>query len=312
MNGADSMVGLFINTLPVRARVPGSASLEDWLRELRSQWLAMRDHEHTPLAFVRDCSDVSPGEPLFDSIVVFERLPLDESLRRRGGNWANRSFRLRGITDYALVVAGYGGSRLRIELTYDRRRFADETILAIKERLQIVLEEIASDPARSLAELPMISPQEKRQLVHDWNATATIIPRDANVATLFEAQAARTPEAVALVFGNWQWTYAELNVRANRLAHRLRAMGVGFETPVAIFAERSPEMVVGILAILKAGGAYVPLDPTYPAERLRFILRDTQAPVLLTQQCLAIRRAGRRGAGRLARCRRERSRFRRR
>ena len=128
-------------------------------------------------------------------LVVFDWLSPDEGLRIRGRNWENRSIWLRGITtNYPLVVAGYGGSRLRIELTYDRRRFNDETILGIKNRLQIVLEEIASDPARILAELPMTSPREKRELVFDWNATTTTIPRDVSVAGLFEAQTERTPE----------------------------------------------------------------------------------------------------------------------
>ena len=122
--GALSTVGLFINTLPVRACVRGSASVVDWLRELRAQWVAMRDHEQTPMALVQGSSEVAAGEPLFDSIVVFDWLSPDEGLRIRGRNWENRSIWLRGITNYPLVVAGYGGSRLRIELTYDRRRFA--------------------------------------------------------------------------------------------------------------------------------------------------------------------------------------------
>jgi amino acid adenylation domain-containing protein len=299
VTGAKAMVGLFINTLPVRVRIRSSASVRDWLQELRAQWVAMRDQEQTPLSLVRGWSEVPPGEPLFESIVVFEKRTLEEDLRAHGGNWENRSVRLLGITNYPLVVAGYGGKRLRIELTFDRRRFAEDTILGIRDRLQILLEEIAGDrphagplPAgggvsgRTLAELPMISPGERQQLLFDWNATTTTIPRDQSVAQLFEAQAARTPGAVALVFGNERWTYAELNVRANQLAHRLRAMGVGLETPVAIGTERSPEMVAGILGILKAGGAYVPLDLTDSHERIAFILRDTQAPVILTERSL--------------------------
>jgi amino acid adenylation domain-containing protein len=286
VEGAESMVGLFINTLPVRARIQGSASVAAWLQDLRSRWVAMRDHEQAPLAMVQGWSEVPHGEPLFESIVVFEKLPLNESLTRQTDAWAGREFRLLGTTNYPLVVAGFGGASLLIELTYDRRRFADLAIERLGDRLRSLLEAIAANPRQTLTELAMISPREKRQLI-DWNDTATVIPRDASVAQLFEAQAARTPAAVALVFGHQQWTYEELNVRANRLAHRLRGMGVGFEAPVAICADRSPEMVAGLLAILKAGGVYVPLDPTYPSERLGFILRDTQASVVLTQQSLA-------------------------
>ena len=286
ISGAESMVGLFINTLPVRVKCSGSASLSDWLGELRSQWLALREHEHTPLARVHGWSEVPAGEPLFESIVVFEKARLEASLRQQRPTWADRKVRLQGITNFPLVVAGFAGTRLLIELTYDRRRFADDAIGRIQHRLQTVLERMAAGAGRVVSALPLISPLEERRLVRDWNATATSIPRDTSIAMLFEAQAARTPGAVALVFGTRQWTYEELNVRANRLAHRLLEMGVGVETPVAICAERSPEMVAGILAILKAGGAYVPLDPTYPYERLRFIVRDTRAQVLLTQQCL--------------------------
>ncbi len=286
VTGADSMVGLFINTLPVRARIRGSASLKEWLQELRAQWVAMRDHEQTPLTLVRQWSDVPADESLFESIVVFEKFSLQDSLRMGAGHWGNRSFRVLGNTNYPLIVAGYGGSRLRIELTYDRRRIADDMILGIQNRLQTWLEEIASNPGRTLAEVPIISLREKQQLVSDWNATATVIPRHGSVAHLFESQAASTPEAVALAFTNGQWKYRELNDRANRLARRLRAMGVGLETPVALCAERSPEMVAGILGILKAGGAYVPIDPTTPSERILFMFGDTKAPVLLTQRSL--------------------------
>lgn len=286
VNGAESIVGLFINTLPMRARVRRSAMLRDWLQELRAQWVAMRDHEQTPLALVRDWSGVGHDKALFESIVVFERLPLQESLRMRGGHWENRSMRLLGITNYPMVVAGYGGSRIRIELTYDRRRFSAEAVLSIRNRLQNWLEEVASNPLRTLAEIPLISAQEERKLVADWNATQTTIPRNASVAQLFEAQAARTPGAVALDFKGGQWTYEELNLRANRLAHRLREMGAGLETPIAICTERSPEMVSGILAILKTGGAYVPLDPTDPHERTAAILQDAQTKIILTQRSL--------------------------
>ena len=137
-----------------------------------------------------------------------------------------------------------------------------------------------------MSELPLLTDGERRQLLVEWNDTAADYPRDQCIHQLFETQAARTPEAVAVVFEDRQLTYAELNARANQLAHYLRELGVGPEVLVGICVERSLEMVVGLLGILKAGGAYVPLDPDYPPERLAFLLQDTQAPVLLTQQAL--------------------------
>ncbi|HEX7243883.1 MAG TPA: amino acid adenylation domain-containing protein, partial [Longimicrobiaceae bacterium] len=149
-----------------------------------------------------------------------------------------------------------------------------------------LLEEIVADPGRRLGELELLSAAERRQVVEEWNRTEAEYPSGLCLHQLFEAQAARTPEAVAVVFQAESLSYRALNARANRLAHHLRGLGVGPEVRVAICVERSLEMVVGLLGILKAGGAYVPLDPAYPAERLAYMLADSGAPVLLTQEKL--------------------------
>jgi amino acid adenylation domain-containing protein len=283
---ADSMVGLFINTLPVRVCVQRSEPMSNWLREIRSRWLAVREYEHTPLAMVQRWSELPPGEPLFESIVVFENERLGDSLNERECDWPARDYRLVGTTNYPIVVAGFGGPSLAFELTFDRRRFSDEMAGRIRDHLRTVLASMADNPGATLGELTILTAGERLQLVSEWNRAQTEIPRDASVPRLFEEQAARTPAAIALDFDGGHWTYDELNVRANRLAHRLRAMGVGPGTPVAICLDRCPEMVAGILGILNAAAAYVPLDPAYPAERLRFILRDTKAPVLLGKKGL--------------------------
>ena len=146
-----------------------------------------------------------------------------------------------------------------------------------------------ADPGQRISQLPLLTEAERHQLLVEWNDTAVEYPRDRCIHQLFEAQVERSPEATALVYEDQQLTYGELNARANRLAHHLRSLGVGPEVLVGVCLERSLELVVGLLAILKAGGAYVPLDPSYPAERLAFMLQDTQAPVLLTQQRLLAR-----------------------
>ena len=286
VEGVGAMVGLLINTLPVRVAVPASTTLASWLPGLRSRWVAMREHEQTPLASIQEWSELPPGEPLFDSIVVFENFRLDEHLRAKGGAWNNRSFRLIGTTNYPLVVSGHLAPHLVIELTYDRHRFDDDIVSRMRKHLQNLLEAFAGDPARTLEEFAMVSVRERRQLVVDWNPAANDVPQDACIHRLFEAQVARAPGATALAFEGQTWTYQELNVRANRLGHYLRTLGVGSETPVAICVERTPLLVMGLLGILKAGGAYVPLDPSYPSERLQFMLRDSRAPVLLTQKSL--------------------------
>ena len=147
------------------------------------------------------------------------------------------------------------------------------------------MEAAVAEPDRPIGRLDILTADERHTILHDWNDTARAIPL-ACVPELFEAQAARTPAAVAVVFADQQLTYAQLDARANQLAHHLRGLGVGPEVVVGLCVERSLEMLVGLLGILKAGGAYLPLDPAYPSERLAFMLEDARAPVLVTQSRL--------------------------
>ena len=283
LEGAESMVGLFINTLPMRVRVSPEGLLLPWLKELRAQWKALRNYEHTPLVTVQGWSDIPPGEPLFASLVVFENYLLDSALRAQGGSWENRDFRLLGPTNYPLTITGYLAPELLLEIAYERRRFNDATITRMLGHFQMLLQAMVADPEQRLSDLSLLTDQERQQLLVEWNDTAADYPQDQCIHQLFEAQVEQTPEAVAVVFAHEQVTYRELNRRANQLAHHLRALGVGPEVLVGLCVERSLEMVVGLLGILKAGGAYVPLDPAYPQERLAFMLKDTDVPVLLTQ-----------------------------
>ncbi len=307
VDGAESMVGLLINTLPVRVRVDGSASLRQWLNELRVQWVAMREHEHTPLTKVQLWSDVQAGKPLFETIVVLENSRLETTIERYGG--AVRRLELRGITPYPLVLSGFAGPSLLIEFSYDRRRFEDAAMARVSRQLHTLLEGMAENSERTLDELPILSPSEARQLVVEWNNTAAPLPLEGCIPRLFEAQVERTPQATALVSGENRFTYHELNVRANRLGHYLRRLGVGPDTPVAICLERSAEMVIGLLAILKAGGAYVPLDPSYPGERLLFMLHDTGAHCFVDSAEFARPPPGPRSTDDLPGCRDRHARF---
>jgi non-ribosomal peptide synthetase component F len=155
-----------------------------------------------------------------------------------------------------------------------------------------VLAAMVADERRSVARLELMSPAERAQVMEGWNATELPYPDGGCVHELFERRAEETPGAIAVVFAGGELTYAELNARANRLAHHLRALGVGPDARVAICAERTPEMVAGLLAVLKAGGAYVPLDPAYPEERLRWLLDDSASVAVLAHGSLAARFAG--------------------
>jgi len=281
------LVGLFINTLPVRADTSAEKFVVPFLRELRSQWLAVRDYEHTPLRKVQGWSDVPPGKPLFESVLIFETYSLNSVLRAQQGIWNGREFRVRGRTNYPITVTGHLDPELVLEIGYDETRFDRATIRRLLGHIQTLIHGMVANPQRSISELPMLTQQERRTLVVEWNQTSAEFPKDECIHQLFEAQAKRSPDAVAVKFESNQLTYEELNRRTNQLAHHLQKLGVGPEILVGISMERSLHMVIGLLGILKAGGAYVPLDPAYPADRLEFMLQESRARIVLTQQHLA-------------------------
>ncbi len=287
VNEAGSMVGLFINTLPVRVRVPDDISVVPWLKQLWTQWflVAYRGCEQTSMVDVLAWSDVAPGKPLFESLLVFEQESLNDALHAHDRGRMLRDLRLLEQTNYPLTVLCYGGRELLLKVEYDRRSFDEATIGRMLGHLRTLLEAMVANPEQRVSKLPLLTREEEHQLLVEWNESSQAdSATDLCIHELFEAQVQRTPEGVAVVFGDECLTYRDLNSRADRLARRLRRLGVGPEVLVAVSMERSLELVVGLLAILKAGGAYVPLDPAYPSERAAFMLEDSAAGVLLAEQ----------------------------
>jgi surfactin family lipopeptide synthetase C len=290
--GADVMVGLLINTVPARVHLRPDDRALPWLKQLQLEQAEARPFECTPLARIQASSECPAGAALFESILVFERFPVDEALQE-----ASQSVRIDEVSsferaNFPLTLVALPGQELVLRAIYDARRFDSATIARMLGHMENLLQGIVAAPARALSDLSPLGDAERRQVLVDFNATAAPYPQSACIHELFEAQAARTPEAVALVFDDRRLTYRELNDRANQLAHHLRRLGVGPEVPVGICDERSIDMVVAVLAVLKAGGAYVPLDPSYPRARLAFMLSDTRTPVVLTRQRQADRVAG--------------------
>ncbi|MGG0815881.1 non-ribosomal peptide synthase/polyketide synthase [Paenibacillus alvei] len=278
----EAMVGLFINTLPVRVRVNRDDYLMDWLWQLQDEQAEQRLYEYTPLSLIQNCSEVPNGTSLFDSILVFENYPVD------AGSETTNELRLQSVetseqTNYALTLAVVPGAALSLRMLYSKARFDPLTIHRALGHMQMLLEQIAdADEQVQLKELVILTREEQQQLLEDWNNTSNNSAAGSCVHKLVEEQAEKTPDAVAVVSGEQRLTYRELNLRANQLAHHLAKHGVGAEVPVGICMERSAELIIAVLGVLKSGGAYVPLDPHYPKERLRFIVEDTQVPVLLT------------------------------
>ncbi|NJS12148.1 MAG: amino acid adenylation domain-containing protein [Microcoleus sp. CSU_2_2] len=283
--GGESMVGILINTLPIRVRVSPDLSLLTWLAELRQQWISLRDYEHTPLVKVQQWSDIPRGISLFDSLLVFENYQMTSVLQSMGDSWKCREFQLLEQTSFPLTLAGYAGTELLLKIEYDRRKFDRATITRMLAHLQTLLAGMVINPDRHLGDLTLLTETERHQLLVEWNNTQSDFPARC-IHDLFEIQVEKTPDAVAVVFENQQLTYRELNAKANQLAHFLRSLGVGPDVLVGISVDRSLEMAVGFLGIFKAGGAYLPLDPNYPIDRLAFMLEDSQTKVLLTQNRL--------------------------
>jgi len=284
--GVESMVGLFINTLPVRVQISAETELLSWLKQLQAQQVEREEYSYTPLVEIQDQSDVPRNQLLFNSIVVFENYPVDSSLLEGQGSVEIKNVVGFGRTNYPLTVAVVPGGELSIQISYDADRFDDDTVSRMLGHLESLLSGMVAQEGGLVGELPLLTPKEKQQLLLEWNNTWAEYPFDKCIHQLFEAQVERSPDAVAVVFEGEQLTYLELNARANQLAHYLRSLGVGPEVLVGLCVERSFDMIIGLLGVLKAGGAYVPIDPAYPSERIAYMLDDSRLPVLLTQQKL--------------------------
>jgi amino acid adenylation domain-containing protein len=284
LTGIESMVGLFINTVPVRIEVDQQKSLTSWLKQLQSQQFALQQYEHSALTQIHSWSEVPRGLPLFENVVVFENAPFDTGLWNSKKELRVEDDRYDEQTNYALTVVAMAERAMLLRIIYDCRRFSAATIKRMLGHLEVLLTGMAEQPDQRIADLSLLAHSERKQLLLNWNNTRTDFPDTRCVHERFEEQAARTPEAIAVIFEDEQLTYHELNLRANRLAHHLKSLGAGCETLVVVCMERSVEMVVALFAILKAGAAYVPLEPSYPSQRLASMFEELQAPILLTQE----------------------------
>jgi amino acid adenylation domain-containing protein len=293
LEGVERMIGLFINTLPVRVRAEGDETAAAWLKRLQSEQAGAREYEHVGLAEVQGWSEVGRGTPLFESVMTVHNFHGDSQGSTDDGDAYQRDdassvqeLREAQKASYPLVIKFTPGIDLGLAVVYDRGRFADAAVELLVRQIQTVLAQFAAAPEQPLSEVSLSDESEARQLLGEWNDTARPDTQSGCFQQLFEAQVERDPWAVALVCGDERLTYRELNERANQLAHYLRGLGVGPEMLVGISMGRSAEMVVAVLGVFKAGGAYVPLDPAYPLERLSLMLEDSGVAVLLTQEAV--------------------------
>ncbi|WP_406215994.1 amino acid adenylation domain-containing protein [Streptomyces decoyicus] len=291
--GAERMIGLFANTLPVRVRLDPAEPLAGMLARLQEDQTRLMACQHVGLATIQRTLDA--GE-LFDTATVFENLPTEDTAAATVAHGsglrvvASRSY---GVTHYPLNLMVMPGNPLRLRLDHQADLFDRESAEAIMGRVVRVLRATVADPGRRIGALEILAPAERDQVLVEWNGTVGE-PPSVLVPEAFEAQAARTPDAVAVVADGVERTFAELRARADELAGQLADRGVGPDVLVGLCVRRSADMIAAVLAVWKAGGVCVPLDPGYPAERLAFMLADTAVPVVVTERALA---------GRLGECR---------
>ncbi|MEU2057651.1 non-ribosomal peptide synthase/polyketide synthase [Streptomyces bungoensis] len=288
--GVESMVGMFINTVPTRVRVDAGRTARVWLRELQDAQAESRRFAAVSLAELTQLSEVPSGSPLFHSMVAFENYPFDEA-RTAGSGVRLAEVTSRDATNYPLVLRAYHGERLGFDLAYDPALFDAATVRSLADRLCLLLTELADGPDRPLRAVAWTTAAERRRMLTDWNGTEHGRP-GRTLVDLFEEQAARTPAAVAVTCGGEHLDYATLDARAGRLAHRLAELGAAPERFVALALPRSVEQVVAILAVLKTGAAYLPIDAASPAERIGGLLADAAPVALVTTTGTAARTDG--------------------
>ncbi|HEX8423112.1 MAG TPA: amino acid adenylation domain-containing protein, partial [Pyrinomonadaceae bacterium] len=287
----EGLVGFFVNTLVLRTDVSGDPTFRELLGRVKE--VCFGAYAHQDVQFERLVEELRPERdlsrtPLFQAMFMLQNAPAA----------AAGSSHLRGLSVEPLVVEsvtakfdvtlalGESQEGLVGTLEYSRDLFDAATMERFVEHFRQLAEAIAATPDEELSALTMLGAGERRQLLEEFNETRREYPRDVTLGEMFERQVSLTPEGVALVAGEEELTYAELNARAEALARQLRELGVGAESLVGVCAERSARLVTGLLAVLKAGGAYVPLDPNYPAERIAYMLQDCAAGVLLTERHL--------------------------
>lgn len=290
----DTLVGCFVNTLALRADLSDKPSFLELLSRIKNTSKEGFEHQDIPFEQVVDELNLSRDmshTPVFQVMFTLQNAPMDQQVNLPGLNLELLEFES-GTAQFELKLAiSENDKTLDAAIEYNSELFKPETIERMIRYFKILLEHISRQPEQCIAHIPLISDEEKAQLLSTqgdaWNATEQSYPHCDALHLLFEQQVTRSPEAIAISFNGARLCYRELNIQANKLAHHLRSLGVGPDSLVGVCMERSLDMSIALLAILKAGGAYVPFDPSFPAERLAFMLSDTQAQLMLSQSHLS-------------------------
>ncbi len=284
LQGVENMVGMFINTLPVRLKLNPQLTIVELLKLLQKQSAATRDVEFTPLVEIQSWLELPRDVPLFDTLVVFENYPVDSAMERVQASVRFSDFHSFEKSNYPISLIAAFSDVLSLKLAYDSNRVEAEQIGLLADHLQMLLHLFAQNPQRQVKDIPILSEAQRQKVLREWNQLTLPFEENSTIVQKFEQSVAQLGAQPAVVFKDQTLSFSELNEKANRLAHYLLMQKVGPETCVGLCLERSAEMMVGLLGILKAGAAYVPLSPDYPKERLLFSIKDTNMPFMLTDQ----------------------------
>lgn len=282
LKGVETMAGLFINTLPVRVIVDKNRNFLEWLKELQLKQIERDEFSYTSLVDIQEWSELPRNTQLFDNILVFENYPLDRSLENGVAGIKITGLRSYEKTNFALTVIVMPGEKLAVKFVYDKSVYSHQFIGQIKTNFETLIKNISGNADRRISDIPMITKEEEKIYLNEWNNTNAKYPEE-TINTLFEKQAEKTPENIAVVSGNQKLTYRELNEKSDILAAYLRNnFHIKRNDLICVLLDKSEMMIVTLLAILKSGGAYVPVDPAYPQDRINYILSNSKGKVLVT------------------------------
>jgi amino acid adenylation domain-containing protein len=294
IKGIENIVGLFINTPPLRVQTFPGEKISHWLKRMNQALQIREPYGHTSLVKIKEYSELNPDESIFDTIVVIENYPLPTGSRI---NYPDRrlsivSYRISEMTNYDLTVLITVTEEIKVNFIYNAELLTKDTIERLGIHFSHLLEKMVKKSHSKISEIDVLSDEETARILFEFNRTNTDYPANKTVQQLFEEQVEKTPDNIAVdgpfekksrVYMTYMTyiSYRELNEKSNQMAHLLQQKGTGPDTIVGIVMERSIEMIIGIFGILKAGGAYLPIDPQYPEERIKYMLEDSSARILL-------------------------------
>lgn len=284
VKGIESMVGLFINTIPMRVTSSDTDRFKTLLNKVEQQLKNNEEYEHTSLTDIKSFSSLTGQEEIFDSIFVVENYPVEKELQKSTPGLHIVGYENYERTNYPLTITVELKDSVKINYVYEEKLFKNSTIENLSACLMNVVNQIITNPDAMVKQSDLTDAEQRNRLLYSFNDTQAEYPDYKIIHRMFEEQAASTPDNIAAIFENKQLTYRELNKKANQLARVLREKGIKQNNIVGIVVNRSFEMIIGIIGILKAGGAYLPIDPEYPRERIEYMLEDSSTNILLTSK----------------------------